>query len=123
MVDNKKEYSLQIRSDFLYIIRYSLLISILDVDDAAEMQSITGLDITDICPILCAVDAAIKIPNAPMTSLKLTYEDWVGVKDSILTVLDGIHIWKKYESISKYSYSDMKKCLRFIKSEIDEMAC
>ncbi|WP_438381524.1 hypothetical protein ABHV46_11060 [Asaia sp. BMEF1] len=94
----------------ILIIRYILMTSVLDPDDARDVEAINGFTFKELMPVISKVDSAIYPLNSEGNSIVLTNDEWLILRDCYITSVGGVGMWKSYESISPFSENDFKEC-------------
>lgn len=94
----------------ILIIRYILMTSVLNPDDARDVEAINGFTFRDLCPILVKIDDAIYPLDREVSTVSLTRDEWLILKDCYITNVGGIGIWRSYECISPYNENDFNDC-------------
>jgi|GEM_PF-5903533 len=92
------------------IIRYILMTSVLDPDDARDVEAINGFTFKELMPVISKVDSAIYPLDSEGNTIVLTNDEWLILRDCYITSVGGVGIWRSYESISPFSENDFKEC-------------
>ncbi|WP_148301362.1 hypothetical protein [Asaia prunellae] len=84
--------------------------SVLDPDDARDVEAINGFTFKELMPVISKVDSAIYPLGRETNNLSLTIDEWLILRDCYITSVGGIGIWRTYESISPFTEDDFNEC-------------
>jgi len=92
------------------IIRYILMTSVLDPDDARDIEAINGFTFKELMPVIVKVDSAIYPLGRETNDISLTIDEWLILRDCYTASFGALGMWKTYESISPFTEDDYREC-------------